>query len=314
MSVGFLNPAENSSFRLGMPITFTGTASGEVVKVILFADRFQLGSDEVESGNWALTYPGFNTAGRRLIRVIGLDRNDAQVSSRTRTIFLSNMSPNGFEPGLDVSDFDATVNWARVKSAGYSFAFTKATEGGTFRASTFPRNWRLMEQSGIIRGAYHFFRPTTDPERQARNFLDYINDVDPIQEDDLPPALDLESFPNSVRRQWESLDRAERVRRVQTWIDVIEDKIKRRPIIYTSFGFWNEFMAGVTEFSSYPLWVANYTTRRRPTLPREWSNWVFWQFTDTAEIPGIPTPDEDGDRFNGSLSDLVQFVSTTIIS
>jgi len=52
-------------------------------------------------------------------------------------------------------------------------------------------------------------------------------------------VIDLEHFPNSVRRQWDSLKKSERVSRVRTWIEEIETEIKRKPIIYTSFGFWD---------------------------------------------------------------------------
>jgi len=198
-----------------------------------------------------------------------------------------------------------------VRSAGFSFAFAKATEGGTFRADTFPGNWRRMKGAGMVRGAYHFFRPSVDPKDQARNFLDYVAGVEPIESDDLPPALDLEHFPDSVRRQWESISKPERVSRVRQWLDIVETELNRKPIIYTSFGFWDSFMSGVRDFSSYPLWVAHYTRDSRPLIPNEWSNWTFWQYTDSTEVPGIPTPDEDGDRFNGSMSELLAFISST---
>ena len=72
-------------------------------------------------------------------------------------------------------------------------------------------------------------------------------------------------------------------------------------------------MSGVKDFSSYPLWVAHYTNNPKPLIPKEWSTWTFWQYTDATEVPGIPEPNEDGDRFNGSLSDLLAFIPTTII-
>jgi GH25 family lysozyme M1 (1,4-beta-N-acetylmuramidase) len=282
--------------------------------VDLFAEQFFLGSDGVESETWVITYPSFNRPGKRQIRVIGFDSSGNRVDSTSVDILLTNTSSSGLEPGIDVSDFDDFVNWQQVRSAGYSFAFAKATEGGTFRADTFPGNWRRMQGSGIIRGAYHFFRPLVNSDTQARNFLDYVASVDPIQHDDLPPALDLEHFPESVGRQWASISKAERVSRVKEWIDIVENEIKRKPIIYTSFGFWDGFMSGVRDFSNYPLWVAHYTNNSKPLIPNEWSTWTFWQYTDTTEVPGIPTPDEDGDRFNGSLSELLTFIDSTKLS
>ncbi|MBD2004848.1 MULTISPECIES: GH25 family lysozyme [Cyanophyceae] len=314
MSVTITTPTNNSGFRLGEPVTFKGRAEGEVVRVELFAEQYYLGGDNVESGDWVLTYPEFKRVGMRKIKVVGLDSNSNRVSSTEIAIILSNTNASGFEPGIDVSDYDDQVNWQKVRSAGFTFAFAKATEGKTWRATTFPRNWRQMQGAGIIRGAYHFFRPSVDPKEQARNFLDYIASVEPIQPEDLPPALDLEHFPDSVRREWDALKKSERVKRVRTWIEVVETEIKRKPIIYTSFGFWDGFMSGVKDFSSYPLWVAHYTNRQKPLIPNEWSTWTFWQYTDTTEVPGIPTPNEDGNRFNGSFSELIALAPSTIIA
>ncbi len=314
MSILVKVPAENSAFQLGVLVTFRGSADSGIVRVDLFADQFFLGSDSIEAGEWIVTYPGFNQSGKRRVRAIGFDNSGSRVDSVEVEILLTNTSSSGFEPGIDVSDFDESVNWQQVRSAGFSFAFTKATEGGTFRANTFPGNWTRMKGAGIIRGAYHFFRPTIDSQKQARNFLDYVASVESIEPDDLPPALDLEHFPDSVRQQWESISKVERVNRIHQWLDIVEAEINRRPIIYTSFGFWDSFMSGVSDFSSYPLWVAHYTKKSIPLIPNEWSNWTFWQYTDSTEVPGIPRPDEDGDRFNGEFSKLIAFIDSTKIA
>ena len=314
MSIIITNPPDSSTLVRGIPITFKGKAESEIIRVELFAEQYYLGGDDVESGDWVLTYPGFNKSGVRRIKVVGLDHNGSRIASREILLIVSGVS-SGFEPGIDVSDYDKLVNWHQVRSAGFTFAFAKATEGRTWRANTFPRNWRQMQGAGVIRGAYHFFRPSVYPQEQARNFLDYVASIEPIQPEDLPPALDLEHFPDSVRREWDALSKAERVKRVRTWIEVVETEIKRKPIIYTSFGFWDSFMPGVKDFSKYPLWVAHYTNKPKPLIPKEWSTWAFWQYTDTTEVPGIPTPDEDGNRFNGSLSELIlALLPSTIIA
>jgi GH25 family lysozyme M1 (1,4-beta-N-acetylmuramidase) len=305
MSLSITSPKDGDAFDLGVRVTFKGKADNGIVRVEIFAEQWHLGRDDVESGEWTLTYPGFTGSGVRHIRVIGLDQNGNTVDTVGIDLILEKP---GFQQGLDVSDFDGTVNWQRVKSVGYTFAFAKATEGKTWRAETFPRNWRQMEGVGIIRGAYHFFRPKTDAKAQAENFLDYINSVDPIGADDLPPVIDLEHYPPSVRQQWNSISKSERVKRVQAWIDVIESEIKRKPIIYTSYGFWNGWMQGVRNFSNYPLWVAHYTPNPQPLIPNEWNRWTFWQYSDRAEIPGISPSREDVNRFNGSLSDLIAFI------
>lgn len=312
--ISIASDKDKTEFGLKTPVTFTGKADSTIVKVELYAEQFFLGSTDVESESWMITYPGFNKSGKRNIKAIGFDSNGNQSASTSINILITNPGLSGYEPGIDVSDYDGFVNWPVVRNTGYSFAFTKATEGQSFRAVTFPENWRRMQGVGIIRGAYHFFRPLVNPEAQARNFLDYINSVDPIQPDDLPPALDLEHYPERVGQEWASISLAERVSRVKDWISIVEDETKRKPVIYTSSGFWSSYMLGVRDFSSYPLWVAHYTQKPMPSIPKEWSTWTFWQYSDTTEVPGIPQPHEDGNRFNGELGQLIALIDSTKVA
>ena len=41
----------------------------------------------------------------------------------------------------------------------------------------------------------------------------------------------------------------------------------RTPIIYTYPYFWRNAMGGSTAFTSYPLWIASYSTAAPPTAP-----------------------------------------------
>ena len=58
-------------------------------------------------------------------------------------------APPTYAWGPDVSDYQGGVDWAAVKAAGASFAFTKATEGLTFTCQTFAPNWQGMRDAGI---------------------------------------------------------------------------------------------------------------------------------------------------------------------
>jgi hypothetical protein len=57
--------------------------------------------------------------------------------------------PPSYAWGPDVSDYQGAVDWTAVKTAGASFAFTKATEGTTFTCETFATNWEGMRNVGI---------------------------------------------------------------------------------------------------------------------------------------------------------------------
>ena len=197
-------------------------------------------------------------------------------------------------PGIDVSDHQGQVNWPAVAEAGIKFAFTKATEGATFVANTFAENWVAMQAAGIVRGAYHFFRPFRDPEAQARNLLQTAQ----LGLGDLPAVLDIE-----VR---DGVDPGTIIDRMKDWLDIVEAGTGRKPLVYTSPGFWQTL--GSPRFSDYPLWIAHHG-RNWPTIPRGWTTFAFWQYSSSGELAGI-TGRVDLDVFNGSPDDLEAFIET----
>ncbi|HXU02879.1 MAG TPA: GH25 family lysozyme [Polyangia bacterium] len=91
--------------------------------------------------------------------------------------------------GIDVSHHNGSIDWPSVARSQVRFAFSKATEGSSFVDPRFGSNWSGIRDAGILRGAYHFGRPASDPEAQAAHFASVIG---PLSWGELPPALDLE--------------------------------------------------------------------------------------------------------------------------
>lgn len=175
--------------------------------------------------------------------------------------------------GIDVSDYQPNVDWKAVVDAGITFAFIKATEGRTFVAEVFDSYWKEAKANGIQRGAYHFFRPASDPQGQAENFLKTVT----LEAGDLPPVIDIETT--------DGIDSQRLCDRAQVWIDIVERETGFRPIVYTYPGFWEAL--NTTKFSDYPLWIAHYTTAEQPLIPGGWKTWLLWQFTDRGQVNGI---------------------------
>ncbi|HYL16259.1 MAG TPA: GH25 family lysozyme [Terriglobales bacterium] len=209
-------------------------------------------------------------------------------------------------PGLDVSHHQGSVNWHVVAEAGVSFAFAKATDGDTFVDPQFDSNWIGMKNSGIARGAYHFFRPTRPVDAQVDNF---VRTVGEIGDGDLPPVLDTEEAPTPHGDSWEDIPGDERVPMVINWLQSIEAKLGRKPIIYTRRGFVSLELPNATPLGSYLVWIAHYTTKPSPAFPDIWSNWSFWQYSEAGKVDGIAGP-VDLDRFNGSATDLEKLIRT----
>src|SRR5262249_29965707 len=57
-----------------------------------------------------------------------------------------------------------------------------------------------------------------------------------------------------------------------------------------------------------PLWVANYTSGC-PKIPAPWTNWVFWQYSESGTTPGL-THAVDMDVFNGTFEQLKAFANS----
>ncbi len=193
--------------------------------------------------------------------------------------------------GIDVSYYQGTVSWTSVKAAGKTFAFARVSDGLSYPDTKFATNWPAMKSAGIIRGAYQYFRPSADPNAQADLMLDKIKAAGGLQPGDLPPVLDLETD--------SGLAASVVVARAKTWLAKIEASIGVKPIVYTA-----AFMSNVigTNFGGYTLWVANYGATC-PLMPSGWTDWSFWQTSDTGKVNGIGG-NVDTNLFNGPLSDL----------
>ena len=101
--------------------------------------------------------------------------------------------------GVDVSHYDGTIDWAAANKAGIAFAFMKSTEGTGFVDPQFAANWKGAGDAGVIRGAYHFFRPATDATAQADFF---VQTTGVPGKGDPPPTIDLEATDNWRARRW----------------------------------------------------------------------------------------------------------------
>src|SRR2546430_4836867 len=52
------------------------------------------------------------------------------------------------------------ICWCSSSSAGYRFAFVKATQGNYYTNPYFSRDYPAVEAAGMVRSAYHFADPS----------------------------------------------------------------------------------------------------------------------------------------------------------
>lgn len=162
----------------------------------------------------------------------------------------------------------------------------------------FEQNWKDMKEAGLIRGAYHFAKPTTAAKPQARHFHKTVKP----EPGDLPLVLDLEDG-EEVGPQ-----------KLEQWVRIFVDEIKslsgEAPIIYSG-GFWKSHLNHMTDNLGCLLWLPQYGPKAEN--PRAWRKWTFWQYSDgtinAARLRPVPGVGQscDRNRFWGTVVQLRKF-------
>ncbi len=109
--------------------------------------------------------------------------------SDAKPINFGRVQPRHFQVhGVDVSRWQANIDWPQLRTRGANFAFIKATDGGDHLDPMFRTNWQRAKEAGIRRGAYHFFYWCRSAGEQADWFIRNV----PRDPDALPPVIDVE--------------------------------------------------------------------------------------------------------------------------
>ena len=193
--------------------------------------------------------------------------------------------------GVDVSIYQGgSIDWGAVAGSGREFAIARVSDG-FYLDPDFARNWAGIKKAGMIRGVYQFFRPRHDAVAQADLLLQHVGH---LGAGDLPPVLDIEAT--------DGASPAQLLAGIKAWVEHIEAKTGKRPILYVGSYFWNDNVKGGSEWSKYPLWLPAYGPTC-PLLPSPWRSWVMHQYGSTGRVSGIPG-NVDVSLFNGTLADL----------
>ncbi len=181
--------------------------------------------------------------------------------------------PEGFKTyGIDISHHQGEIDWDAFFDANDSlvrFVYCKVTEGETLMDRQWKINRTRLIEEKIPHGGYHFFIPSVNPLSQAKNFLRNYN----ARQNDLPPALDVET---------EGVSDEVLIQSMLVWLKEVERVTGKRPIIYTSYNFYDEKFRG--KLDGYLFWVANYSTRSDRFTDEQI---IHWQFSEKGKIPGI---------------------------
>lgn len=175
--------------------------------------------------------------------------------------------------GIDVSHHQGRIQWPLLKSQGVDFAYIKASEGGDYRDPMFAANVKGAAESGIARGAYHFFTLCRSGADQAANFNSAVGNASDL----LPPAVDLEFGGNCGAKP----SRAALLRELGVFLQRVEARSGKPALLYLT----EEFDAAyrVSEAVDRPLWLRSLV--RRPDYGAR--PWRIWQASNFRRLRGI---------------------------
>jgi GH25 family lysozyme M1 (1,4-beta-N-acetylmuramidase) len=212
--------------------------------------------------------------------------------------------------GIDVSNYQGSINWTSVRNSGVQWAYIKATEGTTYKDPRFNTNYVAAYNAGVIRGAYHFARPGSSSGAAQANYFASNGGGWSADNLTLPGAVDLEAPPSGAACYGLTTTQ------MRNWITDFYNTYKaatgRDVVIYTTASWWNSCTGSWTGMASKsPLWIAHWGAAA-PTLPAGWSSttWTFWQYTATGSVSGI-AGNVDRDHFNGSRDRLLALANNT---
>ena len=202
--------------------------------------------------------------------------------------------------GVDVSHWQGEMDWYKCRTAGAKFAFIRAgsitRDGGVcYVDDQFERNATLAPDYFPV-SFFWYFRPQWDSALQANYFADLVSSkrarlplvVDVESDGGLSPESVAGSVVNFIHRLYVRLD---------TW-----------PMIYTRSSFWNDNVGFDPMWEYLDLFIARYIDLPGPWAdglykPRDWANWVFWQFSADGNGRGGEFGAQSGsidlDYFNG---------------
>jgi len=201
--------------------------------------------------------------------------------------------------GIDVSKFQGDIDWNAVAGSGVKFAWIKATEGGDNIDARFQANWNGAKAAGVPRGAYHFVYWCRPPMEEMANFEQNA----PVEDDALPPVLDVEATPTS-KTCHKHLTQEGAIADMRVMLEEMERHYGKRPIIYTTVDFYEAILADGS-LSEYPIWVRS--TKYHPSVKYAGRAWRFWQYQSDGRIDGISVK-VDRDAFAGSAQQWEAFL------
>ena len=213
----------------------------------------------------------------------------ATLSSTTYT-HASQFKNSTIMKGIDVSEWNGSINWSKVKASGVSFAFIRAGgryygSGAYFTDSRFAENVKNATAAGIDVGAYFYSQAISSSE--AKQEATYILSIVSSYNINLPIVMDFEyAWEDGLtgRLYNANLSKSAATTIINTFCSTVESK-GYVGMLYASKSVITDDMNVTSINNKYPIWNAQYNNSDTLTATHS-----YWQYSDSGSVSGISYP------------------------
>ena len=201
----------------------------------------------------------------------------------------------GYELGIDISQFQGTIDWAQVKAAGYSFVFIRCggrgygEAGNLYEDTMFVTNMKNAKAAGLKVGVYFFSQAITPYEALEEASLTIAMIKKSGITPDYPVVMDWET--DSYYRTWD-LKGQEFGNVITSFCSTIAQN-GYTPMVYLNT---SDIDSRLGYTPSYALWYARpynkYQDGHQYVAGEETPgrSWSVWQYSWWGTVPGISYP------------------------
>lgn len=185
--------------------------------------------------------------------------------------------------GIDVSKYQADIDWTKVKASGVDFVIVRlglrgyGAEGKLTEDEKFRAHVEGALSAGLEVGVYFFSQAVSDDEalEEAQFVLERLKGYEITG----PVVFDTEEIKDAEART-DGLAGEQFTENCITFCDAVE-AAGYRPMIYANMK-WMAFTLNLTRLTEYEKWYADYEAV--PQCPYEFS---IWQYTESGTVPGV---------------------------
>ena len=188
-----------------------------------------------------------------------------------------------YKKGIDVSEWQGTIDWDKVKAAGIEFAMIKAGSGRNRVDPEFKRNISECNRLGIPCGVYWFSYAYT--EELAHNEAKYCLEAIAPYKLDYPVAFDFEyDSVNNAAKLGIEITREMASSFARAFLEDIE-AARYYAMLYTNSDYLKRYFDQdlAKRYDVWlAMWQANPNLNDKPTQAGG-----IWQYSDTGNVSGI---------------------------